>query len=87
MLWPDSAKPGVYWLSLTSWSSQSSWEDKFKYGITSVMSFAQGTINSKGMKTNLKDQLLLLLLPLQQIEARERTKENAGNVPEKIIIA
>lgn len=68
----------VYWLSLTSWSSQSSWED-----ITRVTSFTACAINSKGIKANLKGQLLVQLLPLQQTEARKGTKENAGNVPEK----
>lgn len=51
-------------------------------GNHAAMSFAAWAINSMGISANLEDQLLLMLLPLQQIEAREGMKENAGNVPE-----
>ena len=49
-----------------------------------MMRFTECAINSKGIKANLEGQLLLLLLPLKQMEARKRRKKKkAGNLPEK----
>ena len=42
-----------------------------------MMRFTECAINSKGIKANLEGQLLLLLLPLKQMEARKRRKKKS----------